>query len=231
MPNHCSNELRITGPQAELNRFHEGLGPDMGIGIIKAYWPMPEALEGTQSPSPDSPEPHPNWANLLAKGEMTQEWHDELVAKRKEAWERNQQAMAEIGYANWLDWALANWGTKWSEYDLAYLNADSDSPVCDDGSYGYRFSTAWSPCERAIRNISTLFPTLTFQVIYDEPGMCFAGGFIYRNGELLAESYYEDEFPTIVENEDGDLDFDTYNDEMDDLRTMIEAELAEAVGA
>lgn len=232
MPNHCSNELRIYGPQDEQARFHDGLGTDMKNGILRTYWPMPEALEDTVSPTPDSPEPHPNWATQLAEGKMSQSWYDELVANRKIAWERSQRAIAETGYASWWDWAMKNYGTKWAEYDLGYLNVDSDSPVCDDGSFGYRFDTAWGPCETGIKNISTLFPTLTFQVIYDEPGMCFAGGFIYRNGELLAESYHEDDaYPTIVEDADGEIDWEAYAEKVDELKSVIWNELEQAVGA
>jgi len=78
---------------------------------------------------------------------------------------------------NWYDWACENWGTKWGDYDTC-LNF-SKNQISGD------YITAWGPCDKAIVHISKLFPDLTFEVNYNEPGMGFIGCQVCKNGEEI----------------------------------------------
>lgn len=227
MPNLCSNYLSISGPAEDRKRFHEGITDK---GICHSYWPMPEILGDTRSPALTSAEPSERWIQMLADGEITQEKFDEYVAEQKTQYERGQQAFAETGYHDWYSWAHNNWGTKWGDYDF-YVAFEADQPNYDENqSSEYRFTTAWGPCDIAIRNISTMFPTLVFDLTYNEEGMCFAGGDRYQNGDHLAHVYYEgDDFPSMDEDSDGEYNYEKFSDELSDLMSRIDDELNEGV--
>lgn len=233
MPNYCTNYLGVHGPTDDVRRFHAGLLVDKDSeetnSICQTYWPMPEILHGTHSPDLASPEMPASWTEALASGEITQERYDALSAERRSEYAQNQQALAETGYTNWYSWAHDNWGTKWPDCDTLH----SGSWDHNDGTveYRYNFQTPWGPCDTAISNISTLFPTLVFDLTYSEEGMCFAGGDRYQNGVQLSHVYYEDaDFPTLVEDEDGNYDFEKFSDDLSELMSRIEDELSEGVG-
>ena len=81
---------------------------------------------------------------------------------------------AKVG-EDWYAWRCAHWGTKWDVSDPELLE-DSETNL------EYRFDTAWGPPCAAIVTISQQFPKLTFEMEYSEPGMCFEGTFVARNG-------------------------------------------------
>lgn len=72
----------------------------------------------------------------------------------------------KYGYDNWYDWQVANWGTKW---DVEAEVEDNDSLIF------ITFDSAWAPPCQAIASLAKKFPSLSFTLVYDEPGMCFAG--------------------------------------------------------
>jgi hypothetical protein len=131
-------------------------------------------------------------------------------------------------YPDWNIWGQVNWGTKWSERDLTFIDQDAETPVMPDGSYGYRFLTAWSPPERGLTTISTKFPTLTFELIYDEGAMCFAGGTIIRDGKVIVETFIGGEdYPDLGFTDDNEPNWDEYEDLKDTLFARIENALME----
>jgi hypothetical protein len=85
------------------------------------------------------------------------------------------------GTENWYDWSLEHWGCKWGDCHTQIVEDDEDSIVLT-------FYTAWTPPEAAIQTISGMFPELVFTLTYDEPGMCFLGTCVFRNGKLVAQS-------------------------------------------
>ena len=217
MPNHCYNNLNVSGDRAELERFISAItvtNPKDGEAkfCLSQLMPMPEVLEGTTSPTPSSPEPHPNWAISLAEGKMTQEWHDELVAGQREKYEKGQKAYAETGYHNWYDWAHANWGTKWGDYENDLSNG-TITPEHD--SIDLNYSTAWCPfSEGFFAHASQLFPTLSFRVEYEEQGMGFLGVMTAKNGEV--QDFY-DEINTSDLPDPDEVGYDAYNEAYLDL--------------
>ncbi len=63
--------------------------------------------------------------------------------------------------ANWYDWNVSNWGTKWDAND-AHLSIGAD------GELDYSFSTAWSPPLHVLKKLSNLFPTVPMNYHFRE---------------------------------------------------------------
>lgn len=198
MPNWCSNRMEVTGPLNEQQRFLTAITQTDDEGrtfyrILESLLPMPEVLNGTQSPSPDSPEPHPNWAVSLANGEITQEWHDELVRERRARYDKAQEARAATGHVDWYSWQASNWGVKWGDSNVS-VEANTDSLTV-------LFDTPWGPPTEGLERVSRLFPTLTFLLGCTEEGMAFIGAASFRNGEVEEASA---EYPGCDEYDDDD---------------------------
>jgi hypothetical protein len=199
MPNHVSNTTTITGPAEDIARFREAINlvnfDREDYSFVKVLLPIPEELLDSSGMIADSPEPHPNWANLLADGEITQEWHDELVANRRANWEQQQRLLATYGYPTWYEWALENYGTKWGDYEHGPLATTATSIV-------FHYNTAWSPLsEKFWWKLSQAWPTLTFVTTFDESGMAFYGAIAARSGIVAVR---EERWPEVDAGEDGD---------------------------
>lgn len=93
---------------------------------------------------------------------------------------------------DWYNWRVANWGTKW---DIGRVELDMDK-----GYVNFNCETAWAPPTEAFKTISSKYPTLTFEIFYEEPGMDFCGKVIFQDGETIEESSasYSENFGTIV---------------------------------
>ena len=97
--------------------------------------------------------------------------------------EPNTELRAKYGFDNWYDWHIANWGIKW----------DVEANKKQEGSnwIKFHFDSPWAPPINAIITISKMYPELTFEIEYAEPGMNFAGRSIYKNGEVISEMYLD----------------------------------------
>lgn len=76
----------------------------------------------------------------------------------------------------WWDWRVQNWGTKW-DLDAQLIDSNETSLI-------YEFLSAWSPPVEWLRKVAADFPTLTFLLDYDEPGVGFKGYAKAENGEV-----------------------------------------------
>ena len=94
-----------------------------------------------------------------------------------------KRLIKKYGTDNWYDWRVKNWGTKWDVE--GYLEDESPRKL------GYTFDSAWGPPDEAIKAMSKMYPTLTFTLKYDEPGMDFSGTLKLRNGEVLMNDQVE----------------------------------------
>jgi hypothetical protein len=83
MPNWCNNNITIQGSTETIKTLWEEASAEDG-GLLSAMVPMPKALEGTTSPTPQ-------------EGASNYEGEQPVVD----------------GYDNWYDWSVARWGTKW----------------------------------------------------------------------------------------------------------------------
>ena len=80
--------------------------------------------------------------------------------------------------ANWYDWRVQNWGTKWDVdlEGLEFIN-NHDGTSCITGW----FDSAWSPPIDAYNTFLDDMDGCSIEATYEEGGMDFAG--IYEDGE------------------------------------------------
>jgi len=144
MPNWVMNELTcIFQTQEEYNVFKEKINLE---GLFNSFIPMPEILDGTQSP------------NITSMGltEIINSNHPRFSDLAKNAL-KNQQAFIETGYHDWYTWNIDNWGVKWdavrptAKYDLLSITLSFDSP--------------WDTPEHFVRELSKLYPNATFEMV------------------------------------------------------------------
>lgn len=177
MPNWCSNNLYIKGDREVIADFIQRVTVPEGAernksgnkyDILGRLYPTPQELRDATA-GHFTAEPNANWANLLAEGKITQEWHDELVERNAKGYATAQANIKKYGYADWYDWCNANWGSKWGDCDTDLVSEEGNDQI------EFSFSSAWSPPIEGIAHISTMFPTLTFHLSYQEEGMDFYG--------------------------------------------------------
>jgi hypothetical protein len=90
-------------------------------------------------------------------------------------------AHAETGYANSLDWATANWGTKWHPRESEYC-------IDEQGRHKLYLATAWSPPLPVLEKIVATFPALSLDIYTRcEMGNYFVQGTISASGTDLRD--------------------------------------------
>jgi hypothetical protein len=159
MPNWVMNELTcIFQTQEEYNVFKEKINLE---GLFNSFIPMPEILDGTQSPNI-------NVENLILEynkeTKSTSMGLTEIISSNHPRYSdlaknalKNQQAFIETGYHNWYSWNLDNWGVKWDavrptvKFDLLTITLCFDSP--------------WGCPEHFVRELSKLYPNATFEMV------------------------------------------------------------------
>ena len=114
MPNWCSNHITVRGTDpVAIKRLADAFDNGEFCGTVV---PMPEELNIT--------------SGFLGNGDE----QAELEAKSK-------ANLDKYGFANWYDFNVANWGTKWE------IGGNGDqAEIEDDGlSFSAPFESAWSP--------------------------------------------------------------------------------------
>jgi len=153
MPNWCSNHITVRGTDpVAIKRLADAFDNGEFCGAVV---PMPEELNITSGRLGDGAEQR----ELEAKSAANLEKH---------------------GYANWYDFNVAKWGTKWE------IGGDGNEAERDEDGLGFSapFDSAWSPpiavCEALVEQ--------GFEVVlyYYEPGMGYCGKF-----EDGSDDYYE----------------------------------------
>jgi hypothetical protein len=194
MPNLCTNNLRVTGDEKEVMRFHDAITKGEMEGheqfrILDNLLPTPEELRNTPKGS---------------FGESD---------KQKTMEQQNEANIAKFGHKDWYDWNCANYGSKWSDYD-GVIN-DYEAGLLD-----VVFMSAWSPITLGIMNVSKEFPTLNFVLTYEEGGMAFLGGSAIKAGVLL--NNIEGEYPSMSgDDDDYDAQYEKVVGELDEITKVL----------
>lgn len=76
------------------------------------------------------------------------------------------------------------WGCKYGAMDPVLEN-------CDNGLVEYAFDTPWSPPTQFLLSVSRKFPTLLFDMKYDEPGNDIWGRVLVKNGIKEKEATWQ----------------------------------------
>lgn len=152
MPNWCNNtvELAHTDPaklKEAIDAFNEGKFCDYAI-------PVPPELQ-------------------IVAGRVG----DDNDPKQIKLEEQEKINFAKYGAANWYDFCVQNWGTKW---DVGGDSAYGDKPELTEGQTAVTisFDSAWAPPVGAYAAL--VEQGFEVRAYYYEPGMNFAG--IWDNG-------------------------------------------------
>ena len=185
MPNWVMNELTcIFQTQEEYNVFKEKINLE---GLFNSFIPMPEILDGTQSPNINveklileyNKETKSTSMGLTEIINSNHPWYSDLAKNAL----KNQQAFIETGYHDWYTWNLDNWGVKWDavrptvKFDLLTITLCFDSP--------------WGCPEQFDRTLSTLYPEATFEMISGSIENDSHYEFICDDGKFVETCSYE----------------------------------------
>jgi hypothetical protein len=111
--------------------------------------------------------------------ELTETVSGSMGEDKRAEHEAQQAANVEkYGYANWYDFCVNEWGTKWD------VGADGNPAQDIPGGLMLGFESAWSPPIGAYEKLTEM--GFTIRAMYYEPGMAFAG--IWEEG---SDDYYD----------------------------------------
>jgi len=144
MPNWCSNYVELTHAEPEMlqraqDAFNRG-------ELLAEFIPLPASLQ-------------------IVAGRVGD---DNDTAQK--ALEVQQQENIELhGYANWYDYCVGEWGTKWD------VGGDGQVPEINGNTFSASFQSAWGPPIQAYEKLEGL--GFTVSAYYYESGMGFCGVF------------------------------------------------------
>jgi hypothetical protein len=137
---------------------------------------MPNWCDNSLVVSHDNPEMIERVRKAFVEGRLCEEFIP-IPTELKETTSPNrlnpEQLIEATGYADWYDFCVNEWGTKW---DVG--GSDENPPLIEGNTLRVAFQSAWAPPIE-------LYPVLedlgfTVRAMYYEPGCAFAG--IYENG-------------------------------------------------
>lgn len=177
MPNWCKNGLHVEGDKAEVQRFKDGIKrTDEKYEIISSYVPCPDALQEIKTGFATINEVRvERWTESGEGKERVME----AVTPAREA-----EFIKLYGAADWYQWAVSNWGTKWSDCDTE-LESEYSGYLC------FMFDSPWGSPHKAFDKIAKLFPKLKFILKYGQGETEFEGYVIWKNGERVKEDEWE----------------------------------------
>jgi hypothetical protein len=151
MPNWCNNSVEIYHEDpAMIERVRTAFNDGR---LLDEFIPVPQALRDTVSGS---------------MGEDKRAEHEAQQAANRET----------HGYANWYDFCVNEWGTKWD------IGADGNPAQDFPGGLMLGFDSAWSPPIAAYEKLTE--QGFRIRAMYCESGMAFAG--VWDNGD---DDFYE----------------------------------------
>jgi hypothetical protein len=174
MPNWCSCDLEILGPQASIDKIrsickaaHDAEDPT-ALDLCNLF-PCPPELNNVRSGGTTSKD-----------GVYLTNWYDTPDGPVPVD---EESLRARFGASNWYDWCLSNWGTKW---DFSLSEGPVDDPALfpgpDDAYLSGTFDTAWAPPIAFLEKVAADFPECSFALRYFECGMAFQGLVIFKDG-------------------------------------------------
>ena len=193
MPNHITNILTVKGEDWRVKKVFELIKQDDRLIDFDKIIPMPPSLRVTSGSNVD------NAISILLNNTqkftemLDYPWVKEMNITDIEG-VKNQifknlspqdfyeakvslDNLEKYGHANWYEWSIANWGTKWNSYDNNLIDENSIS-----------FDTAWSTPFPVIQKLAEGFPELTFEVKFaDEDIGSNCGIYVFDNGNLVKE--------------------------------------------
>ena len=196
MPNWCNNNLTLQhADPAMIKRAADAL--ERGE-FLEEFIPVPEQLK------------------IVAGSVGDPDEQAKLVAQ-------TTKNVEELGYGNWYDYCVGEWGTKWD------VGGDGSTDVHPDGLMLHTyFDSAWSPPIAAYEKLTAM--GFTVGAMYFEGGMSYAG--IWEDG---VDDYYdlggmkshdvEDTLPSELDEafsiSESMREYEEENDEDEDLTEWL----------
>ena len=183
MPNWCSCDLTLSGPQSALDDLcarlegtrteTDGSPGDHTFSLLEAFLPMPDALHGTNSPS------RPPYSDAQVQAETHHGTQRHMIDTIAEWQLTRDDTIAQTGFDNWYDWSVQTWGTKWSDTASGYTRRAR--------SVTLSVETPWGPPLQGLVTISQRSP-LTIRCRWYEGGMGEQGVLVIKGGIVLRET-------------------------------------------
>jgi len=222
MPNHTANNFNVAGPKNDVLRFIAAVKTVKTDIDFNGVNPMPVELKDTTKPTriQTQKEIDKTWS----------EWNQRKEAGNLASYEKDRpfdlgitQTQAndlvnKYGYANWYDWCVANWGTKWNAYEAGEWSVTEHG---DDTAHAtIYYTTAWSPATALWMCVSKDYPTIRFYHEFADEGGSFLGSETIVNGAIIDEEeldWNSDDGITLREG------LGRYSPEDDEENNQIEA--------
>ena len=185
MPNWCSNVLKVTGENTQMLKE-----------FVESVLSVDE--QGNEVFSMDKLIPCPK--ELLETNAFESYQGDENDEEAKKAFEAKVNEVVEkYGASDWYTWRLQNWGCKW-DIGECYVFTN------DENEFRVSFDSPWSPPLTFFKNIGPKFPELEFSVLFEEPGMDFAGIYRISRGE---DEYLAEDGLAYTDEEGQNVEYDS----------------------
>ena len=194
MPNWCNNTLELAHKDIKmLERARDAFNRQE---LLQEFIPVPEPLH-------------------IVAGCVSDEAEQ---AKLEADTARNVET---LGYGNWYDFCVSEWGTKWD------VGAEGYEVEIENGGLTMSFDSAWSPPLEAYAKLEEL--GFEVRAYYYESGMCFAGVWedgcddFYDLSQCRNADEMEDLLPTVLDEmfciSEGVREFQEENEEDEELYT------------
>lgn len=166
MPNWCENTLTVRGEKDEVQKF---------VDLVKS------TANETNKNKPcifEALIPMPDELRGTQSPPRDEEFANMMTIK--------------YGSADWYDWAVNNWGTKWGCVRLDIPDIEKGL----DGQYfvDFTYETAWAPGDDQLEPMFVIWDKLDFFLSYEEPGMGFKGYLAVFKGETVGKNCIEIEY-------------------------------------
>ena len=177
MPNHVSNEIKITGQEERVAEFFAQAKSSPIVTGARQEELREFSFCGFVPP--------PNDPDYTSNGCSHGHW----------GYERSGEIDPNPNC--WYAWNPTNWGTKWDAYSVGIgrehtvldrlARADADASVVEET---VQFQTAWAPPTPVFKKIAELYPDCKFEFRWMNEDMYgHGGGYVHAaNGELGAET-------------------------------------------
>ena len=135
--------------------------------------------------------------------------------KQKELAKKQQDNLDKYGYANWYDFCVEEWGTKW---DIGKREYEEELILDNANSFYVSFESAWSPPVNAYAKLESM--GFEIKAYYYEPGVGFCGAYMHsEDSEFSTQDLGK--IPLAIRNVFG-LDDNEDEEEMDPVDDIEE---------
>lgn len=120
----------------------------------------------------------------------------------------NFKQITKDNYLNgWYQWNVDNLGTKWDVNEVYPSGLDLVDEAIEEGEsdleieFVYSFLTAWNPPLPIIETMSSMYPNIEFELLFDIEGENYAARYRYLNGSITSEDTSdEDNYKEFMQN-------------------------------